>query len=158
MTVVDGMSIAMMREFFLQLEHAGFVRVRIPQGKKTKPKRFVDRSYGLVKNTGALCPVWVPKQKRMYDRNTQEMQVRDPVYVPKESKKIEHRPVDALDYDRGRIVQILETVEDVISFEDLQSRSGVPYGAFMTVVSDMKEKGEVLMRGTWVTPVERSMT
>ena len=77
--IVEEMSLRSMQIFFRQLEHAKFIKVRIPAGKKTKPKKFVERSYGLIKNTGALCPVWIEQQKRLFDRNTQEVQIKDPV-------------------------------------------------------------------------------
>ncbi len=144
--IVDDMSVESMKVFFKQLEHAGYLKIRIPVGRKTKPKKFVDRSYGLVKNTGALCPVWVPKQKRLFDRNNQEVQTRDPVYLPKVSKKIGQRPVKALDYAKGRIIQIIE-VERSISLLMLSVRSGVSGRMLAEAVQALIEEGLLLDDG-----------
>jgi len=141
MVIVDEMSLASMKVFFKQLEHAGYIKVRIPAGKKTKPKLFVHRSYGLVKNTGALCPVWIAKQKRLFDRNTQEVQIKDPVYTPKVSKKIEQRPVKPEDYAKGRIEQILNIEAEGISILQLSTRSGVSGNKFATALKALVDAG-----------------
>jgi hypothetical protein len=144
MLIVDDMSESSMKVFFKQLEHAGYIKVRIPIGKKTKPKRFRDRSYGFVKNSGALCPVWIAKQKRLYDRNTQEVQIRDTVYSPKVSKKIEHRPVKPMDYAKGRILQVFDFCEEKqLSLLVLSERSGVTGGQFSIALTSLKEEMKI---------------
>jgi len=132
--IVEEMSLPAMQDFFKQMEHASYIKVRIPSGKKNKPKKFMDRTYGLIKNTGALCPVWIRKQRRLYDRNIQEVQMRDMLYVPKVSKKIEHRPVDALEYAKGRVIQILQDDEEGLPWNLLQFRCGLSPDA-MTVAA-----------------------
>ncbi len=139
--IVEEMSESSMKAFFKQLEHAKYIKVRIPAGKKNKPKLFRDRSYGFIKNTGALCPVWISKQKRLFDRNTQEVQIKDTIYKPKVSKKIEQRPVNADEYAKGRIEQILKIEVDGVSILQLSERSGVSGGKFAIALAKLVEEG-----------------
>jgi ribosomal protein S25 len=139
--IVEEMSQSSMQKFFRQLEHAGYIKVRIPKGKRTKPKLFRDRSYGLVKNSGVLCPVWLPKQRRLFDRNTQEAQLRESSFKPKSPKRIERRPVEPLAYAKGRIEQILKIEEDGVSLLELSERSGVSGGQFARALSTLEEEG-----------------
>jgi len=130
-----------LRKYFGQLERAGYIKARKKNGKV--PKRFAERSYGLIKNTGILCPVWVEKQKRLFDRNEQKMQIRDlhmtlPVVVTKAGKM---NPVDPVEYDKGRIVQLLE--EEDLDILQLAQRSGLSNGKFSIALAKLKEEGAI---------------
>ena len=120
-----------------QLAHDGYLR-RISGGKE-----FVTRTYKLIKNTGVVCPVWVDKQGKLFDANTHKFGIRDPTYVPKVCKKIEHRPVDAGDYDAGRVLQILESEPEGLDLLRLSARSGVLGARFATALSTLVDDGIV---------------
>jgi len=134
-----------LRKYFGQLERAGYIRARKINGKV--PKRFTERSYGLVKNTGILCPVWVDKQKRLYDRNNQELQIRDPsMTLPVEVKKRgKMKPIKPIEYDKGRIVRLLE--DEDLDLLQLAERSGVSNGRFSIAIAKLKEEGIIEEKG-----------
>jgi len=139
--VLLEMSHNSLRVFIRQLMNDGYLR-RISGGKE-----FTSRTYKLIKNTGVICPVWVEKQGKLFDVNTHKFGVRDPTYVPKVCKKIEHRPVDAADYDAGRVLQVLESEPEGLDLLRLSERSGVLGARFATALSTLVDDGIVEERG-----------
>ena len=140
--VLSSMSEESLRGFFGQLERAGYVKQRQEVRSKKSPRAFVSRVYTLVKNTGILCPVWVEKQKRLFDRNEREMQVKDPYMELPVTVNAEGliRPVDPMEYDKGRIRQILKNQTGTITKEELMARSGLSKNAFETAYTAIQEE------------------
>lgn len=54
-----------LKELIRQLNHVGYIKI------VSKAKKFRDRKYKLIKNTGVQCPMVVHK-KKLYDRNTEQ--------------------------------------------------------------------------------------
>lgn len=136
-----------LRKYFGQLERAGYIRARKIGGKV--PRRFTERSYGLVKNTGILCPVWIEKQRRLFDRNEMKMQIKDgamklPVTVTKPSPM---RKIDPVEYDMGRIEKLLTEEPDGLTLLVLSERSGISAGRFAFVLMRMQQEGRVVESG-----------
>ncbi len=136
-----------LRKYFGQLERAGYIRARKIGGKV--PRRFTERSYGLVKNTGILCPVWIEKQRRLFDRNEMKMQIKDgamklPVTVTKPSPM---RKIDPVEYDMGRIEKLLTKEPDGLTLLVLSERSGISDGRFAFVLMRMQQEGRVVESG-----------
>ncbi len=140
--VLSSMSEESLRGFFGQLERAGYVKQRQEMRSKKSPKAFASRVYTLVKNTGILCPVWVDKQKRLFDRNERAMRVKDthidlPITVNAEGLIC---PVDPLEYAKGRIRQILANNKEAITQEELMARSGLSQNAFDAACRAIQEE------------------
>ncbi len=136
-----------LRKYFGQLERAGYIRARKIGGKV--PRRFTERSYGLVKNTGILCPVWIEKQRRLFDRNEMKLQLKDgamklPVTVTKPSPM---RKIDPVAYDMGRIEQLLASEPEGLTLLVLNERSGISPGRFAFVLMKMQQEGRVIETG-----------
>ena len=106
-------------------------------------KVFRERNYKLIKNTGVICPKWVEKQKKLFDENIKAFGPKEPKYTPKESKEIEHRPLEPMDYDKGRIRQILECETEGLDLLSLSERCGIGAGRFAFVLTAMKMDDEV---------------
>lgn len=138
------MSLESLRQYFVQLVNAGYVKARKPIKGKI-PKKFTDRRYVLVKNTGIIAPVWVAKQKRLYDRNTEQFSAKFGVAkLPEDYEyKGDMKPVKPLEYAKGRIVSILED-EDWLSILALSQRSGVVGGKFAIAIKKLVEDGVVI--------------
>ena len=135
-----------LRKYLGQLERAGYVKVRQAGGKR--PKRFADRSYALIKNTGIIAPVWVAKQRRLYDRNTEcaaprEVHIKLPVETDAPG---EIKPVDPMEYDKGRILKLLE--EGATDLLALSQRSGISAGRFGAVITALKSDGTIKQVGS----------
>jgi len=144
---ITEMGVESLRRYFGQLERAGYIRARKIGGKV--PKRFTDRSYGLVKNTGILCPVWIEKQRRLYDRNEQQMQIKEatmqlPVTVNASGRM---RKIDPAAYDMGRIAQLLESEENGLTLLELKERSGISPSRFASILHRMRNEGKVTESG-----------
>ncbi len=140
------MSVANMMLFFGQLERAGYIAVRIPLGKKSKPKKFTSRAYVFKKNTGVLVPVWIAKQNRLYDRNMREVQVSNFTMPAIEiSKNIcQVCPIDSVEYDKDRIRQILRANIEGLGLLALSERCGIGNSArFASTLHALKSDGEV---------------
>ncbi len=139
------MSLANMMVFFGQLERAGYIVVRIPLEKKSKPKRFASREYVLKRNTGVLAPIYVLKQKRLYDRNVRELCMSDlklpAIEISKEVSQVV--PVTPLEYNKDRIRQIMRSEPEGISILALSERCGiVSAGAFAFALNSLKADGK----------------
>ena len=144
--VLSAMGEESLRAFFGQLERAGYVKQRQEVRSKKSPRAFVSRVYTLVKNTGILCPVWVEKQKRLFDRNEREMQVKDPYMELPVTVNAEGliRPIDPLEYHKGRVLRILRSEPCGLCDEELMRRSGLSQSAFEAAhLAIQKEAGNV---------------
>ncbi len=106
-------------------------------------KVFRERNYKLIKNTGVICPKWIEKQKKLFDENIRKFGLKEPKYIPKESKEIERRPVTQEEYDQGRIRQILECEPEGIDLLSLSERCGLAAGRFAFVLSVMQANNMV---------------
>ena len=144
--VLSAMGEESLRGFFGQLERAGYVKQRHEMRSKRSPRVFASRVYTLVKNTGILCPVWVEKQKRLFDRNERAMRVKDPYIELPVTVNAEGRicPVDPREYDMGRIRQVIKNQTESITREELMERSGLSQNAFDAAYRAIqKEAGNV---------------
>ncbi len=142
--VLSNMGEESLRGFFGQLERAGYVKQRQDIKTRTAHRAFASRVYTLVKNTGILCPVWVEKQKRLFDRNEMAMQAKDPYVELPVTVNAEGliRPVDPLEYAKGRIRQISKNSEDEITQEELMARSGLSQNAFEAAYTAIQEEAK----------------
>jgi len=106
---------------------------------------FKERTYKLIKNTGVICPRWIEKQKKLFDENIKVFGLKDPKYIPKESKKIEQRPIHQEEYDKGRIVQILQAENKGLGINSLKNRSGVSLACFNKALESLQGDGVVMV-------------
>ena len=106
---------------------------------------FRERSYKLIKNTGVICPRWIAKQSKLYDENLKEFGTKDTTYIPKESEMIESRPVAQDEYDKGRIMQVLQSEVRGVGRNSLKNRCGVSPSAFNVALEALQSERVVLV-------------
>ncbi len=109
----------------------------------TSKRTFEKKAYRLIKNTGALAPIWIAKEKKLIDANIQSKNVNAvmklPILVDKPS---EMRPVPVKEYNKGRVLRIL--TNEAMGANALKNSTGLTNGAFYEAIEELLGSGEVV--------------